>query len=300
MIQIGTYVHGGEYLSSEEKLAAIKEAGFDFVALGMSAFSEDNLEELVELCKKYGFEIDNIHLTGSKTTEIWFDGELGDKVCARYCREIKRAAKAGIKKGVAHITWGHKDPGEVNEYGISRLTKMADCALEHGFLLCLENSVYIEHLYATMEKLKGHPAVRFTYDSGHRNEFAREHDLLGRFGDILAVTHIDDNDAEFDMHLMPFDGNVDWELDARRLAKTEFARKRICAETSFGGAKKIKDLTDEEILARIATLPISAEPELYRVEDSTMYAYTALSYKDYMVRLHSRLKKLAEMIEANI
>ena len=31
-------------------------------------------------------------------------------------------------------------------------------------------------------------------------------------------------------------------------------------------------IPDEEILARIATLPISAEPELYRVEDSTMYA----------------------------
>ena len=50
MIQIGTYVHGGEYLSPEEKLAAIKEAGFDFVALGMSCFAEDNLEDLVELC----------------------------------------------------------------------------------------------------------------------------------------------------------------------------------------------------------------------------------------------------------
>ena len=88
----------------------------------------------------------------------------------------KMAAEAGIKKGIAHITWGHKDPGGVSECGIARLTRMADTALENGFLLCLENSVFIEHLYATMEKLKDHPAVRFTYDSGHRNAFAHDFD----------------------------------------------------------------------------------------------------------------------------
>jgi len=298
MIQIGTYVHGGGNI--EEKIIAIKNAGFDFVAIGMGALSDGTLEYQVELCKKYGLEIDNIHLTGGKTTEIWFDGELGDKVCARYCKEIKMAASAGIKKGVAHITWGHKDPGAVNEYGISRLIKMADCAQENGFLLCLENSVYIEHLFATMEKLKDHPAVRFTYDSGHRNEFAHEYDLLGKYGSKLAALHIDDNDAKYDMHLMPFDGNIDWEKEARDLSKTEFARKRICAETSYGGEKKIPNLTDDEISAIVNTLPISAEPELYIIKDGVMKSYTSLSYADYMVRLYERLKKLADMIEANI
>ena len=97
MIQIGTYVHGGS--NYEEKIIAIKNAGFDFVALGMGALSDGTLEYQVELCQKYGLPIDNIHLTGGKTTEIWFEGELGDKVCDRYCREIKMAADAGIKKG---------------------------------------------------------------------------------------------------------------------------------------------------------------------------------------------------------
>ncbi len=297
MIQIGTYVHGGGNI--EEKFVAIKNAGFDFVAIGMGALSDGSLEYQVELCKKYGLEIDNIHLTGAKTTEIWFDDELGDKVCARYCKEIKMAAAAGIKKGVAHITWGHKDPGEVNELGIARLTKMADCALENGFLLCLENSVFIEHLYATMEKLKDHPAVRFTYDSGHRNAFAHDFDLLGEFGHKLAALHIDDNDAAHDLHLMPFDGNIDWERDACQLAKTEFARTRICAETSYGAEKKIKELTDDEITEIVSKLPISAEPELYIIKDGVMKSYTSLSYADYMVRLHARLKKLADLIEAN-
>lgn len=300
MIEIGTYVHGITEIPFEERLSAIKSAGFDFVALGMGEFKTDTLEANVELCAKHSMPIDNIHLTGAKTTEIWFEGELGDKVCARYCREIKRAAAAGIKKGVAHITWGHTVPAPINENGFRRLEKMADCAAENGFLLCLENSVYIEYLYATMERLKDHPAVRFTYDSGHRNEFAREHDLLGTFGDRLAALHIDDNDGEFDLHLMPFDGNVDWERDAAQLAKTEFARQRICAETSFGAVKKIEGLTDDEIRARIATLPISSEPELYRIENGAMISYTSLSYADYMIRLHARLKKLAEMIEKYI
>ena len=298
MIQIGTYVHGGGNI--EEKIIAIKKAGFDFVAIGMGALSDGTLEYQVELCKKYGLDIDNIHLTGGKTTEIWFEGELGDEICARYCKEIKMAADAGIKKGIAHITWGHTDPGGVSECGIARLTKMADTALENGFLLCLENSVFIEHLYATMEKLKDHPAVRFTYDSGHRNAFAHDFDLLGSFGHRLAALHIDDNDAAHDLHLLPFDGNNDWERDARDLAKTEFARQRICAETSYGSDKKIKELSDEEIKAIVNTLPISAEPELYTIKDKVMKSYSSLSYEDYMVRLHAKLKKLADMIEANI
>lgn len=300
MIGIGTYVHGDIGLTNEEKIAAIKAAGFDFVALGMNAFKGEGVEELVELCRRYELDIDNIHLTGAKTTEIWFEGELGDAVCERYCREIERAAAAGIKKGVAHITWGHKDPGEVNEFGLARLTAMADRAYEKGFLLCLENSVYIEHLFATMERLKSHPAVRFTYDTGHRNEFAHDHDLIGRFGDLLAVTHIDDNDAMFDLHLMPFDGNIDWEKDARELATTDFARKRICAEATFGGPKKIAGLSDDEIRARIASLPISAEPELVSVSNGTVTSYACLSYEEYLARLCSKLRRLAEMIEASI
>ena len=266
----------------------------------MGALSDGSLEYQVELCKKYGLPIDNIHLTGGKTTEIWFEGELGDKVCERYCKEIKMAADAGIKKGVAHITWGHKDPGEVNEYGISRLTKMADTALENGFLLCLENSVFIEHLYATMEKLKDHPAVRFTYDSGHRNAFAHDFDLLGSFGHRLAALHIDDNDAAHDLHLMPFDGNNDWERDARDLAKTEYARTRICAETSYGSEKKLADMTDDEINAMVNNLPIAKLPEYFTIGDGIMRSYASMSYKDYMVRLHATLKRLADMIEANI
>ena len=296
MIQIGTYVHGGGNI--EEKIIAIKNAGFDFVAIGMGALSDGTLDYQVGLCKQYGLEIDNIHLTGGKTTEIWFEDELGDKVCDRYCKEIKMAAAAGIKKGVAHLTWGHKDPGGVSECGIARLTRMADTALENGFLLCLENSIFIEHLYATMEKLKDHPAVRFTYDSGHRNAFAREFDILGSFGDRLAVLHINDNDAAHDLHLMPFDGNNDWESDARDLARTEYARTRICAETSYGSEKKISDMTDEEIAKMVSELPIAKNPELFTIEDGVMRSYASLSYADYMVRLHSILKRLADMVEA--
>ena len=47
MIQIGTYVHGGGNI--EEKLIAIKEAGFDFVAIGMGALSDGTLDYQVEL-----------------------------------------------------------------------------------------------------------------------------------------------------------------------------------------------------------------------------------------------------------
>ena len=41
MIKIGTYVHGGG--NYEEKIIAIKNAGFDFVAIGMGVLSDGTL-----------------------------------------------------------------------------------------------------------------------------------------------------------------------------------------------------------------------------------------------------------------
>jgi len=50
----------------------------------------------------------------------------------------------------------------------------------------------------------------------------------------------------------------------------------------------------------VDALPIAKNPELFTIEGGIMRSYASLSYADYMVRLHERLKKLADLIEANI
>lgn len=298
MIKIGTYV-GGD-MPFEDRLRILKNIGFDFVALGLGLFSQEGneLERCAALCDQYGFEIDNIHLTGTKTTAIWSDGEQGEEICERICREITRAAAAGIRVGVAHITWGHTPPAPVGETGLSRYTRIAECAAKNNFVLALENSVYLDHLYATMAHLKDYPSIGFTFDSGHRNAFAPNYDLLADFGDRLTVTHIADNDGAHDLHLMPMDGSADWNYVARGLAKTKIGREKILAEPSLGAFKPMKGKSAEQIRNDTAHLPIAAEPELLVIEDEKFSAYRPLTHEQKMERLYTRMKCLAAMIEA--
>ena len=297
MTKVGTDISGD--MPFEERLRVLKHTGFDFGALSLSLFGAegDELEQSVRLCEKHDFPIDNIHLTGAKTTALWDSDPLGDEICDRYCREIARASAAGIRVGVAHITWGHSVPAPVGEVGLSRMERIAECAAKHDFILALENSVYPEHLYATMAHLKDYSSVGFTFDSGHRNAFAHDYTLLADFGDRLAVTHIADNDAVHDLHLMPMDGMVNWEQVAAELAKTAVGRDRILAEVSLGSFKKMKGMDADQIRRHIARMPIAAEPELLVIEDEKFSAYSPLTYEQKMERLYIKMRRLADMIE---
>lgn len=297
MTKVGTYISGD--LPFEDRVRILKSTGFDFGALGLSLFSTegDELEQAVRLCEKHDFPIDNIHLTGAKTTALWDSDPLGDEICDRYCREIARASAAGIRVGVAHITWGHTTPAPVSEVGLSRYDRIAECAARNNFILALENSVFIDHLYATMEHLKNYDSIGFTFDSGHHNAFAPEYDFLSDFGDRLAVTHIADNDGAHDLHLMPMDGSADWNYVANGLAKTVVGRDRILAEPSLGAFKKMKGIPAEQIRRNIAHMPIAAEPELLVIEDEKFSAYSPLTYEQKMERLYVKMRRLADMIE---
>ncbi len=301
MIKIGTYLMSNGELSLEERIAATKAAGFDFAALGLGLFASDEVEKAAELCAKHSLPVDNIHLTGSKTTLIWNDGEEGDAICERICREIERASAAGIKAGVAHITWGHSQPAPMNETSFARYVRIAQTAERCNFILGLENSVFIDYLYATMEHLRDFKSIGYTYDSGHHNAFAPERDLLRDFGDRLIVTHIQDNNGIDDLHMPPFDGNVDWNYVADGLARTQVGRNRICAEIAAGSFKELKGMTEAEARDCIARLPVSAHsPELVSFDGNKVAVGKDLTYEEKLERLYEKMKKLASMIEAKI
>ena len=48
------------------------------------------------MCERVGMPIDNVHLTGKGTHSVWAEGERGDKVTARYCKEIALCREYGI------------------------------------------------------------------------------------------------------------------------------------------------------------------------------------------------------------
>ena len=60
------------------------------------------------------------------------------------------------------------------------------------------------------------------FDTGHANIACRENnlDFAERFNDRIFICHIHDNRKDSDIHLLPFEGNFDWEGFAKILARS--------------------------------------------------------------------------------
>lgn len=297
MPQIGTYLVKGD-LPAEDRIRIIRDAGFDFICIGMKAYAESE-GKLPELCAKYGLPIDNIHLTGERTNFIWSEGDEGEEICERYIREITECSAAGLKKGIVHVTWGKKvTPEPPSDTGFSRYERIRETAARCGFTVCVENSIFPGHFFSVLDRFDV-PEFAHCFDCGHWNAFMRDFDVPGKYSTRLAATHIHDNDGVHDLHILPFDGSADWDLIASKLASCPFSREKICSE--FGGAREITFKGKnpgqiEEMLSGLACAGTGA----FRAVDGAAVFYEGIPYEELIATLYGRMKKLSDMVEARI
>ena len=83
-----------------------------------------------------------------------------------------------------------------------------------------------------MKRLGDSSAVGFCWDTGHELCYNDGKDMLALYGDRLLGTHLNDNlgisraDGKIfwtdDLHLLPFDGIIDWVDAANRLNKVGY------------------------------------------------------------------------------
>ena len=146
-----------------EILHLIKKTGFDYIAASSPAqLTDDAPDGFMQTAKRLNLPIDNVHLTGSRTSTIWYPGSEGDEIVERYCHEIDLSLNAGVKQGVVHVTWGLETP-PLNDLGIERLKRIIAHAEKTGFVIGFENSVSLPHYEAVFDHIQSN-AVRFTFD----------------------------------------------------------------------------------------------------------------------------------------
>lgn len=303
MIKIGTYKARNNEYSPEELLRMTKDAGFDFVCFAARClYPGDNTGYTPELCAKVGIGFDNVHLTSNGAHALWLDGEDGDAIVDRYCREIEMSATQGIKIGITHVTWGTSTPPPIGELGIKRLSRVVEVAEKHSFTVALENSAFPAFLHYSLDKLKS-PYIGFCFDSGHRNAFAPNEDFLKQYGHILAATHMADNEGKTDLHLIPGDGNADFDKVTSELALTALGRDRICAEPGSIVHRERPGMSRKEIQNSLSSISLMSDPDcdkLLNIYDGGFTVYENLSYPEYLARLAKSMKKLALTIESKI
>lgn len=259
MRKTGISVYYGENPPKAEQFKLLKQAGFD--CLMLNYFEGDDIEGDFSAARNAGLEIANIHAPISRVNSVWEEGLGGDEYIDLQKERVDFCSRENIPVLVLHTTF-LKNPPPVTQTGLDRHMRLCDYAEAKGVHLAFENVEPYPHLHEVMKNAGEFHG--FCWDIGHNLAYAPETDFSSLYGDRIIAVHIHDNfgvrkcgniDSADDMHLLPFDGSLDWSWWAERIKSSaydgaitlEFSprNKPIYSEMSFSElAKKAFERAD--------------------------------------------------------
>ncbi|MCL2171262.1 MAG: sugar phosphate isomerase/epimerase [Defluviitaleaceae bacterium] len=244
-----------------------KQIGFDSVILG---WRDENRRERPGKVRAVGLYIENIHAPDVGADSIWIDGLDGDEYTNNLLQSIDDCKEFDIPIVVAHINNEFHHP-PVSRIGIERLKRVTEKAERHNISIAFENTYAIDHIHAIFDAIPSNK-LGFCFDAGHNHCMASNRDLLLEFGDRLLAMHLNDNfgadyidpaqplyekgtserGIQLDLHLLPFEGTIDWPSIARQLKQISF-KGAIAYEGTALGTRTVEEFytTAFERLQRI-------------------------------------------------
>lgn len=205
-----------------DTINAIKKAGFKNVFVQWYDENwEVSQEEQVKLCKKLGFHIIFAHLGYQNINAIWEEGTEGDLLVERYQKNIKSCEENEIPMVVMHLTSKKKAP-PYNEIGLNRIKKIVKYAGERNIKVAFENNKIKGYLEYVLQNIKDEN-VGICFDSGHYHVHFDDEFNFDFFKNRIFAVHLHDNDKSDDLHLLPFDGTIDWEFIMKKLEECNYA-----------------------------------------------------------------------------
>lgn len=247
------YIDYGYKSTYQEKIALIKQYGFD----GVFIFDHEETDFLVEKLRETNLEIEAIHLPFRNCNVLWIEGIEGEQYTQAMINGILKAAKYDIPTVIMHIT--SKIPPAFSEIGLNRIRKILEYAEKYQVYLALENLRRLDYLDAIYENID-HPYLKFCFDAGHANAFTKNIDVfdLKKYQDKLICVHLHDNDGEQDLHKLPFDGNIDWQILMNKFREINYQLPL----TLEGVNKHQLELDEEEYIKRAKEALVKIETKL--------------------------------------
>ena len=190
------------------------------------------LKELKSAAKAAGIEIWQMH-------GMWphddATKESRNNVSMRHKTAIEAAGKLGCKYLVIHpampFGWGDEpSKEEVYEINAERFLGLLPVAKENGVTLCIENMPFrAGHSFSTVTEVKdfvlqiNDASMKACFDTGHCNVVgANQYEAIKTLGDKLACLHVHDDTNRQDRHLIPFQGEIDWNDVVKGLREIKF------------------------------------------------------------------------------
>ena len=250
MRKIGINLHAVEGLTDEQYIKTAADLGF--LATFSGVYDKQRQYDVAELCAKYGVAYETLHAPfGKGSNNMWLEGAAGDTFLGELMRAVCHCAIAGVPVLVSHLSSGENAP-PVTDIGRARYTRLVEYAASKNVKIAFENQRKLANLAWTMETFDD-SVVGFCWDCGHETCFTPGREYMPLFGDRLICTHIHDNFCIYDQdsHLLPFDGNKDFEKVAAHLNRSPF-RGTLMLEVITENSNVYDGMTPEAYLTRSA------------------------------------------------
>ena len=264
---------GGSGLPPAEQIAKIRHSGFDGIFFDFGR--GEKFHRRLSAAKECHTDVVSLHSAFMRCNKLWEADESTEDVISEQIECIRACHDNSIPVSVHHVFIGFEshEPTEAGLYNFDRIVREGE---RLGVKLAFENTEGIEYFDMVMERYKNTSAVGFCIDTGHELCYNPGRDLISQYGKKLCFTHINDNLGVCrnsvtyldDLHLLPFDGKVDFDFFAKRLR-----------EAGYRG-----DLTFE--------LSRTSKPGRHEND-----GYAAMKFEDYLREAYSRAEKVASLCE---
>ncbi len=203
-----------------EIVKIIKDIGFDAVSPQWTV----DVCEVIEKAKTLDLEIQSLHGPYSSCVGMWREAKhKSDPGKEELIQALELCRKYDIPIMVTHIWLGFDYTFGETSHGITNYGEVIEKAREYGIKIAFENTEGQEYLTVLLDTYAD-DTVGFCWDSGHENCYNRC-DMLSKYGERMIMTHLNDNigmtgERIFwtdDLHLLPYDGNIDWDNVINRL-----------------------------------------------------------------------------------
>ena len=204
-----------------DTIDAMQNAGFKnvFIQWYNREWNPTQEEQLKDIREKR-LNVIFAHLGYQNINNLWLDTEDGDKLVERYKQDIKICKENMIPMVIMHLT-GKSEAPKYNEIGLNRLQKIADYAKSLDIKVAFENTKFKGYLDYVIENIKN-DNVGICFDSGHFHVHFDDDLDFAKFKDRVFAVHLHDNDKIDDLHLIPFDGTIDWKKIIKELKNCNY------------------------------------------------------------------------------
>lgn len=221
MRQIAVNLHAKRGLDTKTYIEKMREVGFN--ALFTETPDERELDVIANALAANGMEYTLMHAPFDHINDMWKDGEAGDRMLSELIASVYRAAKVGCPVVVVHLSSGNNPP-TITDIGRARYQILVEYAAAKGVKIAFENQRKLFNLAWAFEYFKDAPHVGFCWDCGHEGCFTQGIEFMPLYGDKLIAVHLHDNSGkrDEDLHLLPFDGALDFGRIANRLRSSTY------------------------------------------------------------------------------